>query len=119
MSELIIKGKIKEFLPVESGTTKSSGKEWSKQNFIVSNNDGYEGKEQIYCFEVFGDEKLESLTKYQKIGDSVKVFFNISTKEWKGKYYTSLSCWRIEKLDKTSTENSPTHDAEYDEELGF
>ena len=97
MSELTITGSIKKFLPVESGVAKASGKEWQKQNFIVANNEGYEGKEQIFCFEVFGEEKVSNLTKFQKEGDAVKVSFNIGTNEWKDKYFTSLSAWRIEK----------------------
>ena len=102
MSELSISGKLKTILPLESGTAKSSGKEWQKQQFLVSNNDGYEGKEQIFCFEVFGAEKVENLSKYHKEGDSILVKFNISTNEWKGKYFTSLSAWRIEKVEGTS-----------------
>lgn len=102
MSELSITGNLKTLLPVESGVAKSSGKEWKKQQFIVSNNDGYEGKEQIFCFEVFGEEKVESLTKYHKVGDEVTVKFNISTNEWNDKYFTSLSAWRIEKAEGTA-----------------
>jgi hypothetical protein len=103
MSELTVVGSIKKILAVESGVAKASGKEWQKQSFIVSNNDGYEGKEQIFCFEVFGEEKVGNLTKFQKEGDSVKVSFNIGTNEWKGKYFTSLSAWRIEKNDQSSS----------------
>ncbi len=98
MSELSITGKIKKFLEVESGVS-AAGKEWSKQNYIVANNDGYEGAEQIFCFEVFGEEKVEQLTKFNKVGDNVKVSFNVDTNEWKGKYYTSLKSWRVEKVD--------------------
>jgi single-stranded DNA-binding protein len=107
MSELSITGSIKKILPIESGTAKSTGNEWQKQSFIVANNEGYEGKEQIFCFEVFGQEKVENLTKYQKEGDNVKVSFNISTNEWKDKYFTSLSAWRIEKLKSETTTNEP------------
>jgi hypothetical protein len=107
MSELKITGSIKKFLPVESGVSKASGKEWQKQNFIVANNDGYEGKEQIFCFEVFGEEKVSNLTKFQKEGDSVKVSFNIGTNEWNGKYFTSLSAWRIEKSDAETVPSQP------------
>ena len=102
MSELTITGSIKTILPIESGIAKSSGKEWKKQSFIVANNDGYEGKEQIFCFEVFGEEKVTNLSKFQKEGDNVKVSFNIGTNEWKGKYFTSLSAWRVEKLEENA-----------------
>ena len=115
MSELTITGSIKKILPIEKGLAKSSGKEWQKQSFIVSNNDGYEGKEQIFCFEVFGEDKVSNLTKFQKEGDSVKVSFNIGTNEWKDKYFTSLSAWRIEAVGSAS--NTPQAPAEQLEEI--
>ena len=93
MSELIITGKIDKFLPIEKGTTKD-GKEWQKQNYLVTTTDQYNN---LYCLEVFGAENVEKLTKYNKVGDNVKVQFNVKTNEWKGKYFTSLQSWRIEK----------------------
>ena len=117
MSELTVVGSIKKILAVESGVAKASGKDWQKQNFIVSNNDGYEGKEQIFCFEVFGEEKVGNLTKFQKEGDAVKVSFNISTNEWKDKYFTSLSAWRIEKLETApSIPQAPIEPMKQDDE---
>ena len=103
MSELAITGKIKTILSVESGTSKA-GKTWKKQNYIVANNEGYQGNEQVFCFEVFGDEAVENLTKFNKEGDEVKVSFNIKCNEWNGKYFTSLSSWRIDKV----TEETPS-----------
>ena len=96
-------GKIKKFLDVQSGVAKSSGNPWASQEFVIANNDGYEGKEQIFCFKVFGEEKVEQLTKFNKVGDDVKVFFNISTNEYNGKYYTSLNSWRVEKIGEVAT----------------
>ena len=97
---LEITGKLEKFLDVEKGTSKA-GKEWSKQSFLVRTTEEYNN---LYCFEVFGDEKVENLTKYQKVNDEVKVVFNVGCNEWNGKYFTSLSAWRIEKAD--STENA-------------
>ena len=104
MSNFETSGKLEKFLPVESGTSKA-GKEWKKQSFIVTTEDEYNN---TYCFEVFGDEKVENLTKYQKEGDQIKVVFNVSTNEWKGKYYTSLSAWRIEKVETEGAEQQPS-----------
>ena len=124
MSELTITGSIKKFIPIESGIAKASGKEWKKQNFILANNDGYEGKEQIYCFEVFGDEKVENLSKCQKEGDSVKVSFNIGTNEYnnptKGmQYFTKLSAWRIEKAEGAPEAFTPPSLVEQEDDLPF
>ena len=93
---LQITGVLKTVLPLETGTTKA-GSEWQKQSYIVANNDGYESKKQIYCFEVFGEEKVQNFNKFNKVGDSVTVDFNISTNEWNGKYFTSLQSWKISK----------------------
>ena len=98
---LELTGKIKSLLEVQGGTSKV-GKEWKKQNFTIVNNDGYEGAEQTYCFEVFGEEAVENLSKFNKEGDNVKVSFNIKCNEWKGKYFTGLSSWRIEKVEEGS-----------------
>lgn len=90
---LSVTGKLIKFLEVESGESKS-GTSWSKQQFIVQTESQYNN---LYCFEVFGNEKVENLTKYQKEGDNVTVEFNVNTNEYKGKYYTSLSAWKISK----------------------
>jgi len=95
---LEISGVIKKVLPIEKGVTKK-GDGWQKQSFIVANNDGYEGKEQIFCFEVFGEEKVQNFNKFNKEGDNVKVDFNIGTNEWQGKYFTSLQSWKVSKLE--------------------
>lgn len=96
-----ISGVIKKVLPTDSGQTKD-GKVWQKQLFVVSNNDGYEGKEAIFCFEIFGEEKVQNFNKFNKEGDNVQVSFNISTNEWQGKYYTSLQAWKVFKAESNS-----------------
>ena len=92
---LEVQGKITKFLDVEQGTS-TSGKEWKKQLFLLETDEKYNN---LYCFEVFGVDKVDNLEKYNKVGDDVKVQFNVSTNEWKGKYFTSLQSWRIEKAD--------------------
>ena len=94
-----ITGSIEKVLTLESGTTKD-GKEWQKQSFIVANNDGYDNKKQIFCFEIFGEEKVSNFNKYNKVGDVVKVDFNIATNEWKDRYFTSLQAWKVFKAEQ-------------------
>ena len=92
MSEL--KGKIKFISEVQSGTSKA-GKEWKKLLFVISNNEGYEGQEQIFAFDVFGDEKVDSFLQYNSVGKEVEVSYNIRTNEHQGKYFTSLQSWKV------------------------
>jgi len=90
---LEIKGELTKFLEPQTGATKDGGN-WIKQQFIVDTKEKYNN---VYCFEVFGDEKVQNLTKYQKVGDTVTVEFNVNCNEYNGKYYTTLSAWKISK----------------------
>ena len=116
---LEITGKLEKFLDVESGTSKA-GKEWKKQSFLVRTEEEYNN---LYCFEVFGEEKVDNLTKYQKENDTVKVVFNVGCNEWKGKYFTSLSAWRIEKaegaVNGVPTVDQPTVNNDDSQDLPF
>jgi hypothetical protein len=92
---LEIKGKIEKFLDVKTFPKKDKPNEnWVTQDYLVRTSDEYNN---LYCLNVFGDENVEKLTKYNKVGDSVKVQFNVNCREVEGKYYTALSSWRIEK----------------------
>lgn len=104
---LEVTGKIKKFLEAQTGETKSGGT-WSKQQFIVETETEYNN---LYCFEVFGDEKVSNLTKYQKVGDNVTVEFNVSTNEYRDKYYTSLSAWKISKAQTNNQPETSTYSA--------
>tara|TARA_R110000823_G_scaffold122328_1_gene247712 strand:+ start:196 stop:561 length:366 start_codon:yes stop_codon:yes gene_type:complete len=91
MSELKITGKITKVLELQTGTSKA-GKDWQKLNFIVETEAEYNN---VYCFELFGDDKIESFNKWNKVGSKVTIGFNVNCNEYKGKYYTSLSAWNI------------------------
>ncbi len=104
MSEFKVKGTISKVLPIETGVSKSSGDAWSKINFIVSNNDGYEGREQSYCFQIFGQERVYNFLKYNQEGSEVEVKFSIQTNEYNGKYFTNLSAFRVDSGEKVEQE---------------
>ena len=91
MSELKITGNITKVLELQTGTSKA-GKDWQKLNFIVETEAEYNN---VYCFELFGDDKIESFNKWNKVGSKVTIGFNVNCNEYKGKYYTSLSAWNI------------------------
>lgn len=91
---MIKQGKITKILDRVDGVSKA-GKEYSKQTFVIETDDQYDN---VIAFEVFGTEKVENLTKYNKVGDEVEVEFNIKCNEWEGRYFTSLSAWKISKV---------------------
>jgi hypothetical protein len=110
-----VTGTIRTMTGVQTGQTKD-GSEWKKITFVVSNNDGFEGAEQLFAFEIFGAEKVDNFLKYNKEGDTVDVDFNIRTNEYQGKYYTSLQAWKVFKAEATQ---APQQASDDDEDLPF
>lgn len=89
-----IQGKITKILDVVKGQ-KNDGGEWQKINFLVETDEQYNN---LYCFEIFGVEKVDNFQKYNNVGASVKVSFNVKTNEWQGRYFTSLQAWKVETI---------------------
>ena len=87
-----VKGKVETILAVESGVSKA-GKDWKKQNFVINTGDQYN---PLVCFGVFGEDKLEMVSNL-KVGEDVSVHFNLSSREFNGKYYHSIDAWKIDK----------------------
>jgi hypothetical protein len=94
-----VTGKITKVLDTQKGTS-AAGKDWQKLSFILETTEDYNN---LYCFDVFGDEKVEQFLKYNKVGQEVDVNFNVQTNEYKGKYYTSLQSWKIFKAEAGET----------------
>tara|TARA_R110000744_G_scaffold30329_6_gene71874 strand:- start:8656 stop:9006 length:351 start_codon:yes stop_codon:yes gene_type:complete len=80
-----IHGTIEKLLPLESGTSKA-GKTWKKQGVVINTGDDYN---PLVMVSAFGEEKIKSLNKFE-VGDTIDVLVNVYSREFKGKYYTSL-----------------------------
>ena len=90
---LTIKGKLSRKLSVESGTSKA-GKEWQKQSFLVDTGAQYNPE---VCFQLFGEDKIQMLSHHNE-GDQVEVSFNLSSREYNGRYFHNIDAWKIENL---------------------
>ena len=88
---LELEGRIARKLPVQQGTSARGA--WAKQEFIFEYQEG-NFPSQI-CMNVWGEDKVRDLEKYQ-VGDKVKISFNLSSREYNGRWYTDVRAWRIE-----------------------
>lgn len=88
---LEIEGKIIRKLNVQTGVSQRGN--WSRQEFIIEYQEGSYPSQA--CFNVWGEDKVKDLERFQ-IGDSVKVSFNVSSREYNGRWYTDLRAWRID-----------------------
>ncbi|MGM9748687.1 MAG: DUF3127 domain-containing protein [Candidatus Cryptobacteroides sp.] len=101
---LEIEGRIVRKLNVQSGT--SSRGPWEKQEFIVEYQEG-NFPTQI-CMNVWGSEKVKDLGRFQ-VGDKVKISFNLSSREFQGRWYTDVRAWRIESADNRQYDAQPQY----------
>ena len=108
---LSVKGKLLRKLSVESGTSKA-GKEWKKQSFIVDTGSQYNPE---ICFELFGEEKIEMLKNHNE-GEQIDVSFNLSSREYNGRYFHNVAARRIENISTNESKGIPEFNESVNEE---
>jgi len=102
-----LKGKIESKLKAETGTSKA-GKEWTKQTLVINNGDQYNPNVAI---SFFGDDKVKMLENFKE-GQEVAIGVNISSKEFKGRWFNQIDGWMIKAADQTK--NTPIVEEEDD-----
>ena len=83
-----IQGKIIQLLPEQSGTGRNG--QWRKREYVLETQDQYPKK---VCFNLWGDKIDQNPVN---VGDTVKVLFDIESREFNGKWYTDVKGWKIE-----------------------
>ena len=111
---LTIKGNLVKILDAQAGTSKA-GKQWSKQEFVINTGDQYNPE---ICFTLFGDDKI-NLLKDIAGGQELTVHFNLSSRDFQGKYYHNLDTWKIEASDLLANEPVPQATEEESDPLPF
>ena len=84
-----ISGKIIAVLPIATGQGKNGT--WRSQDYVLETGDQYPKK---VCFNFFGD-KIEQFPL--AIDDSVTVNFDLESREYNGRWFTSVRAWKAEK----------------------
>ena len=84
-----IQGVLKQILKTESGTSKS-GKDWQKQTIIVETQETYP---KLIAVEV-SEKAISRLQDYQ-IGHTITCSINIESREYNGRWFTSVKAWKI------------------------
>lgn len=81
---ITINGKITNALPQRRGTSKA-GNEWVSQDFVIETSEN-----EKLCFNMFGEDKIKE--SGLRVGAMASVTCKLESKEWNGKWFTSLSC---------------------------
>lgn len=83
-------GKIIYALPEVSGVSKS-GNNWKKREYVLETQETYPKK---IHFDFFG-EKADQFPL--QVGQVIRLFFDIESREYQGRWYTSIRGWKAEK----------------------
>ena len=84
---------------------------FQKREFVITTKEQYP---QDIKFELIKD-RIDIIDAY-KLGETIKVHFNLRGNEYNGKYFVNLQAWRIENVSSTPPEMAPTSDAGFPEE---
>ena len=90
-----IVGKIIQVLPAQEGIGKN-GNPWKVQPYVLETLDQYPRKVH---FEVFGEDRIKQ--NPCDVDQLVTVSFDIESREFNGRWYTSIRAWRIQQGDMT------------------
>ena len=92
-------GKVVKVLPTEQ-----YGEGKSKKSFVLEYAEAFGEREykRLMCFDAYG--KAFEYAEKLEIGDVVTVSFSVSSREYKGKYYTNVIANRIN-VDRRDTED--------------
>lgn len=84
-------GKAIAALPVKSGVSQRTGEQWQSREYVIETQEQYPKR---MCFEVFGIDKLKEFNI--RNNDLIKVHFDITAREYNGKWYNSIRAWKVE-----------------------
>ena len=88
-------GKIIQVLPIQEGVGRN-GNPWKVQPYVLETLDQYPRKVH---FEVFGEDRIKQ--NPCDIDQLVTVSFDIESREFNGRWYTSIRAWKIQQGDTT------------------
>lgn len=86
-----IQGKVIAVLEARNGISRQ-GNEWMTQDYVIETEDKYPKR---MCFSLFGENKIKESDI--KMGENIKVSFDIDAREWNGRWFNSILAWKIER----------------------
>ena len=94
-------GKIIQVLPMQEGIGRN-GNPWKLQGYVLETLDQYPRKVH---FEVFGEDRIKM--NPCEMDQLVTVSFDIESREFNGRWYTSIRAWKIQQGDMTQAAAAP------------
>jgi hypothetical protein len=99
-----ITGKVIDILQLQSGVSRS-GNPWQQLTFVIETIEQYPKKVAI---DLFGEQRIRD--NQVAVGDVVTASFDIESREFNGRYYTSVRAWKVENTSRPRQATAPAPD---------
>ena len=97
-------GRVKQLLPLRSGTSERTGNEWSTLPFIF---EYFENPTDRFADTVLLETFDTNVIDHLKEGMEVRCGFGHKTREYKGKVYNEIRLYKIESVGKAQPAGNP------------
>ena len=88
---------VKKILAAQKFTSKSSGKDYTKYQFVGETSDRYP---KTICFSCMNDETWGKMGIV--VNNQYNVSFDLSSREYNGKFFTEVNVWKAVNMSSTS-----------------
>lgn len=102
--EIKVVGTIEKLMPISKGVS-STGREWVKQDIVMSMANGQFVKH--FTAAVMGQERIDNFKL--RVGDNIVAYLDIDAKEYNGRWYNSINIWKVERVGATGNNNDASN----------
>ena len=91
--EIKVVGTIEKLMPISKGIS-AAGREWVKQDIVMSMTNGQFVKHLAAT--VMGQERIDNFKL--RVGDNIVAYLDIDAREYNSRWYNSINIWRVERV---------------------
>lgn len=98
--EIKVVGTIEKLMPISKGIS-ASGREWVKQDIVMSMANGQFVKH--FTAAVMGQDRIDNFKL--RVGDNIIAYLDVDAKEYNGRWYNSINIWKVERVGANGNNN--------------
>lgn len=105
--EIKVVGTIEKLMPISKGIS-ASGREWVKQDIVMSMANGQFVKH--FTAAVMGQDRIDNFKL--RVGDNIVAYLDVDAKEYNGRWYNSINIWKVERVGANGNNNNASNDSQ-------
>lgn len=96
-------GKLSQKFEPTGGISAATGKNWRKMEFLIEKKGKFPS---VLMLSTFSDQVINFIEE-TKIGTELSCSIDVSSREWKGRYFTEARCFKVETHRNENTDYYP------------